>query len=235
MTASDFIVPALRLLLAVTFLTAGLAKLARPRQSIQTLRAFGVPRPLQWMGALLAPLEVLLGLGFIFAATMRFAAPGAVGLLSIFSLGVIANLLRDRRPDCHCFGQVSAAPIGWHTLARNALLIACAGWLLVRRGTPASNLWTIVEPLSGTGRRVAMVAGALVVFLILHRVTQSDVKEPSRWDFDPVEDDDPRPEPARPLREPPGYAATRRTVHDRPWRRSRRRRSAYRRCARTAR
>ena len=52
-------------------------------------------------------------------ASAWWAALGALGLLVLFS-AAIGRLARGERPDCRCFGQLSAKPVGWSTLARNA-------------------------------------------------------------------------------------------------------------------
>ncbi len=121
-----------RLLLAAVFAVAGLAKLAAPARTRQTLREFGLP------GALAAPLGVLLPLAelalavaLLPLASAWFGAVGALALLLLFSAAVGVNLARGRRPDCNCFGQIASAPIGWPTLARNAVLAALSGLIIV--------------------------------------------------------------------------------------------------------
>jgi hypothetical protein len=47
---------------------------------------------------------------------------GALALLAIFIFGIAVNMARGRRPDCHCFGQIHSAPVGWTTLVRNGCL-----------------------------------------------------------------------------------------------------------------
>jgi peroxiredoxin len=53
-----------------------------------------------------------------------------LALLSVFVVGISINLARGRTPDCHCFGQLHSAPVGWNTLARNGVLAAVAGFVL---------------------------------------------------------------------------------------------------------
>lgn len=47
-------------------------------------------------------------------------------LLVSFTIAIVVNLLRGRRPDCHCFGQLSSAPTGWPTVVRNGALLVLA-------------------------------------------------------------------------------------------------------------
>jgi len=63
-------------------------------------------------------------------ATAPWGALGALALLLLFMVGIGFNLARGRRPDCHCFGQIHSAPVGWKTLARNGALAAVAGFLV---------------------------------------------------------------------------------------------------------
>jgi hypothetical protein len=72
-------------------------------------------------------------------------------LLAVFTIAILANLVRGREPACHCFGQLSAEPIGWATVARNAVLAVCATGLI----------WT--GPGASTARSLSIVAARLHV------------------------------------------------------------------------
>jgi uncharacterized membrane protein YphA (DoxX/SURF4 family) len=92
-----------RVLLALVFVVAGLAKLADRAGSRQALRDFGVP------AALAPPLGSLLPLAELAVALLPtrsawWGALGALVLLLLFIAGIGANLARGRTPDCHCFG-----------------------------------------------------------------------------------------------------------------------------------
>src|SRR6266571_3913788 len=104
-----------RLVLSLVFLVAGFTKLADRTGSRQALLDFGVPARLATPGGLLLPLAEL---------------AVAVALLLLFIAGIAFNLARGRRPECHCFGQVSSRPIGWSTLLRNLVLAAAAGFIV---------------------------------------------------------------------------------------------------------
>src|SRR5579859_1413558 len=117
-----------RLLLALVFLVAGLAKLADLAGSRQALRDFGVPARLATPLGLLLPLaELAVAVAFIPTASAWWGALGALVLLLLFVGGISYNLARGRHPDCHCFGQLHSAPAGWPTLVRNLVLAAVAG------------------------------------------------------------------------------------------------------------
>ena len=54
----------------------------------------------------------------------------ALVLLLLFPAGIVANLVRGRKPDCHCFGQLHSEPAGLKTLARNGVLALVAGFVV---------------------------------------------------------------------------------------------------------
>ncbi len=122
---------AARVLLSGVFAVAGVTKLADIAGSRRALVEFGVPN------ALASPLGVLLPLAELTVATALlpmvsawYGALAAFLLLLLFISGISVNLARGRTPDCHCFGQLSSAPIGWPTLARNAVLATVSAFVV---------------------------------------------------------------------------------------------------------
>src|SRR5947207_6420697 len=103
-----------RVLLVVVFVVAGLAKLADRAGARQALRDFGVPAVLATpLGALLPLAELAVAVALLPAASVWWGALGALVLLLLFIAGIGASLARGRTPDCHCFGQLHSAPVGW--------------------------------------------------------------------------------------------------------------------------
>ena len=120
-----------RLLLALIFAVAGVAKLADRAGSRQAAIDFGVPAPLAGPFAILLPLaELTVAVVLVSASAAWWGASGALALLLLFVVGIAVNLARGHKPDCHCFGQLHSSPAGWSTLARNGVLAAVAGFLL---------------------------------------------------------------------------------------------------------
>src|SRR5947209_5798790 len=120
-----------RLLLAVVFVVAGLAKLADLAGSRQALRDFGVPALLAAPFGLLLPLaELAVAIALIPTVSAWWGALGALVLLLLFIAGISYNLARGRQSECHCFGQLHSAPVGWPTLVRNLVLAALAGFIV---------------------------------------------------------------------------------------------------------
>ena len=76
------------------------------------------------------------------AVLLLLADPGATlgallaaALLVGFTVAIVVNLARGKRPDCHCFGRLSSKPLGWGTVARNVVLLALAGIVLLDAGS----------------------------------------------------------------------------------------------------
>jgi uncharacterized membrane protein YphA (DoxX/SURF4 family) len=123
---------ACRLVLALIFLVAGLAKLADPVGWRQAAVDFGVPTPLAGTVRWLLPLtEVAVAVALVPSASAPFGAVGGAVLLVCFIAAIAYALAHGRSPDCHCFGQVHSAPAGWSTLLRNAGLLVVAGFVAI--------------------------------------------------------------------------------------------------------
>jgi peroxiredoxin len=157
-----------RLVLAGVFTLAGVAKLSDLKGSRRAIINFGVPSAIATPLGLLLPLaELTVAATLLAASTAWWGALGALALLSVFVVGITYNLARGRKPDCHCFGQLHSAPVGWKTLARNGALAAIAGFVLwagYEGGAgPSAVAW--VGALS-TAQLLALLVGVLVLALL---------------------------------------------------------------------
>ena len=165
-----------RLLLAVVFAIAGIAKLADPAGARKSLVDFGVPAFLGKPLALLIPLaELACAVALIPQATFLWGAGGLLGMLVVFSAGMGVVLAGGRRPDCHCFGQLHSSPIGWKTLARNGVLAAMAGFVWWQGPQNASAVWDLSRLETGL-LAVAVAFGillALQAWTIFHFFRQN--------------------------------------------------------------
>lgn len=175
MKIPEFTLLAVRLVLAVVFLLAGATKFADPRGTRQALRDFGLPSLLARPMVLLLPaVEIAVALALIPSQLAWYGAWGALGLLGVFMLAVGVAMLRGRKPDCHCFGQLHSSPVGSKTLVRNAALAACAGWLASRgplRSGP--ELWTWIATLNETEQKFAFVAACAVAFMFFRAIVSA--------------------------------------------------------------
>ncbi|MCV7412694.1 thioredoxin family protein [Mycobacterium florentinum] len=140
---------AARLVLAGMFAVAALAKVADRGGARQAVTAFGVPRAAAALVAT-AMIATEFGVAALLITQPRAGAGAALVVLAGFAAAALANLVRGRRPDCHCFGRLSSGPLGWPTLARNgcfatlATFVACGGqfgWPLTGFGIVMLALW----------------------------------------------------------------------------------------------
>jgi peroxiredoxin/uncharacterized membrane protein YphA (DoxX/SURF4 family) len=123
-----------RLLLAVVFAIAGIAKLSDLGGTRKTLADFGVPEFLARGVTVLLPLfELACAAALIPSVSAWWGAVGVLAMLLLFTGAIGVNMARGRTPDCHCFGQLHSEPIGWKTIVRNVGLSAIAA-LVVWQG-----------------------------------------------------------------------------------------------------
>ena len=159
----DTVVLVIRMVLAVVFATAGVAKLRDLQGTRQSLREFGVSEALARPSAILLPLaELAVAVGLVFPPTARWAALGALLLLLIFMAGIANAMRQGLAPDCNCFGQLHSAPAGRDTLIRNGILSALALVALVGGPGPAVDSWASD---SGAWQVIAIVAIAASIAL----------------------------------------------------------------------
>jgi peroxiredoxin len=114
----------------VVFLAAGVTKLRDQSGFRRALGEFGVAPRLARPVAVVVPIvELMVAVGLVTAVTARSAALAALALLALFTAVMAASLARGERPQCRCFGQVLASPVGWRSLARNGVLGSIAGFV----------------------------------------------------------------------------------------------------------
>ena len=121
-----------RLVVATSLGLAGVTKLVDRQGAIDGAAALGVrDRWAPVVGTALAPTELALGVLLFVGPLERAAAVAALLLFVAFTVLLSANLARGSRPTCHCFGEISDAPIGPFSVVRNVVLVACCAGLAV--------------------------------------------------------------------------------------------------------
>jgi thiol-disulfide isomerase/thioredoxin/uncharacterized membrane protein YphA (DoxX/SURF4 family) len=149
-----------RAILAVVFAVAAVAKLLDLPTSRRTMAAFGVPaRYASDAGTALPFAELATAVLLVIDATARIGAIAALVLLLAFIGGISASLSRGETPNCNCFGQISAEPIGARTLVRNAVLTALA--VLVAVNGPGAGLLAWVGAQTAQTLAVLLALGAV--------------------------------------------------------------------------
>lgn len=169
----ELVVLLCRLVLVITFIVSATAKFNDKAGARQAVTDFGIPAT--YAGAvagILGPLELLsalllltTGWGVVAGAVL------AIALLAAFTLGIIVNLARGNRVDCHCFGSLSHKPLSWWSVVRNIALIALAAVVLTggsTQGFPWQELHDVLAPLSTTEAwlTVAVLVLATVVLTL---------------------------------------------------------------------
>lgn len=153
-----------RLLLVAVFGLSGVAKLADRRGSRQTARDFGVPGPLVAPVALGLPLlELAIAMMLLPSATASWAAVSGLALLAAFSVAIAVTLAKGRDVDCHCFGRLHSARVGFRTLVRDIALACLAGFVVIAGWRHAGP--NVFEWPSGIGVSAAIGIGAGVALI----------------------------------------------------------------------
>ena len=149
------------------FLVAGGAKLADLPGSRRAVAGFGAPERLAHIAGVGVPLcELAAAVALFPTGSARYGALGALGLLVVFMVGIAVAMVRGREADCHCFGQLHSAPVGWRTLARNGGLAAVAAFVVVEGWrSPGVSATGWVARVS-MGWLVAGGAGVVVAALV---------------------------------------------------------------------
>jgi methylamine dehydrogenase accessory protein MauD len=162
----DWLALIARLLLIVIFSLAAVGKLADREGSRKAVADFGVPNGLAAPVALVLPFaELAIALLLIPGATARWGAAAALGMLALFIAGMAISLARGRRPECHCFGQLSSAPISKSTLLRNGALAAVAA-LVLWQGGENPDVTTIAARAGSTVVGWGALAAALIALAL---------------------------------------------------------------------
>jgi uncharacterized membrane protein YphA (DoxX/SURF4 family) len=131
-----------RCALAAVFCVAAVTKLADLDAFRDTLRGFGIrDRAVSPLAIAVPPAELAVASMLLPAATATWAATGAAALIAALTATVVAALAQGRRPDCGCFGTMSATPIGPATVVRNVVLLAAAVFVVVAGPGPSAVAW----------------------------------------------------------------------------------------------
>jgi len=177
----DVVLLLIRLGLAGVFIASGIAKLLDREGGRQAVADFGIPDRLAGPIAIALPfVELAVALLLIPRDTAWWGALGALALLVVFSAEIAYNLARGNRPDCHCFGQLSADPISPRHLIRNGVLALLALLVVARgQGDPGSSVIGWADEVSGWGV-VALVGGVVLLaalatagWLLVHLLGQN--------------------------------------------------------------
>ena len=175
-----FVVP-FRLALSLIFAVAGVTKFMDLDGTREAIKNFGAPASLVTALSFTLPfIELAIALGFLVNSSVAIAATGALVLLGVFIVAISINLAKGRTHDCHCFGQLHSAPLGWSTLIRNFAFAAMAAVVLwVSLSGPIESIATIFVEMSALSWAllIAGIVGTVLTLADYRRRTKRNAKE----------------------------------------------------------
>lgn len=159
------------ILLSLTLLVSGLAKLGERRATEDAMVSLRIPAPgLHRTAASVLPVaEIVLALAlWIPVVPLQVLVACLIAALILVYLVVIARALTfEEKVECSCFGSLASPTVSRATLGRNIILTLCA---LVTVVAAAAGLLTAVlvqAPLTLVGLGLALVLTVLLTVLTL--------------------------------------------------------------------
>jgi putative oxidoreductase len=104
----------LRWFLGLVFIIAGIEKIAQPELFAISIEAYKLlPSILINSSALVIPwVELVCGIFLLGGVCLRGSSLMAISLLAVFTIAIIAALVRGLQIDCGCFGAQYSSPVG---------------------------------------------------------------------------------------------------------------------------
>lgn len=160
-----------QILLTLTLLASGAAKIGDPRATEDAMRSLRLPaRSLHPLAArLLAPLEIVLALAWwIPVAPLQIVVAALVLSLMAAYLVIIGRALTFPDPvTCSCFGTLGSPTVSRTTLVRNVVLVALAVGALAVAATGTAARTVTEHPVAVLGWILATAVAALLTVLAL--------------------------------------------------------------------
>ena len=169
-----------RIFFIALFIFSAVMKLTDSARFLGTLTAFGVPKKLLRIPAVLIPaLEIGIALVLCVQRGTQAGSIGVFALLVVFTTIIVLKLLQGERPVCNCFGSSSLEPIGKRTVYRNVALICLAtGFTLTQASIPRETISAFDESVFndiGTSNMLTVVIVAALLaqaWFIFHLISQ---------------------------------------------------------------
>jgi len=160
----------IRLALSAIFGVAGVTKLLDQQGTRDAVKNFGSSESLAPALAIVLPIvELAIAAGLLFNNTVVVSGFAALVVLGFFVVAISVNLAQGRTHDCHCFGQLYSRPLGWPTLARNAIFAAAAGFVLWQAWTQTGpSILSILAQLNPFQWLLLSVALAVIVAVVIY-------------------------------------------------------------------
>ncbi|WP_246957673.1 MauE/DoxX family redox-associated membrane protein [Brachybacterium sp. Marseille-Q7125] len=169
------------ILMALTLLVSGLAKLGTRQGTQDAMTSLRIPaRPLHPLVANLLPAgEVVLALAlWIPLWRLQIAVAVLILLLVLAYLVIIARALTfDEQVDCSCFGTLASPTVTRSTLGRNIILTLLAALTLIAAISGILTITVVQAPLY-----LVIIAAVLLLTVLLTVLTLGGLESPTTAD-----------------------------------------------------
>lgn len=208
------------ILLSITLLISGLAKLGARGGTQDAMRSLRLPLPTMHasVASVLPVTEIVLALAiWIPAPALQVLLTGLVAALMLTYLVIIARALTfEEQVHCSCFGTLASPTVSRTTLVRNVLLSVLGLLAVVAAASGAMTTLLVQAPMGLIGLGIALlIAIALTAATIGGSVAETDADAPTApapAAADPDEDElldyERSPIPAAVLQQPDGRLIT---------------------------
>ena len=208
------------ILLSITLLISGLAKLGAREGTQDAMRSLRLPLPTMHasVASVLPVTEIVLALAiWIPAPPLQVLLTGLVAALMLTYLVIIARALTfEEQVHCSCFGTLASPTVSRTTLVRNVLLSVLGLLAVVAAASGAMTTLLVQAPMGLIGLGIALlIAIALTAATIGGSVAETDADAataPAPAAADPDEDElldyERSPIPAAVLQQPDGRLIT---------------------------
>ena len=208
------------ILLSITLLISGLAKLGAREGTQDAMRSLRLPLPTMHasVASMLPVTEIVLALAiWIPAPPLQVLLTGLVAALMLTYLVIIARALTfEEQVHCSCFGTLASPTVSRTTLVRNVLLSVLGLLAVVAAASGAMTTLLVQAPMGLIGLGIALlIAIALTAATIGGSVAETDADAataPAPAAADPDEDElldyERSPIPAAVLQQPDGRLIT---------------------------
>ena len=208
------------ILLSITLLISGLAKLGAREGTQDAMRSLRLPLPTMHasVASVLPAMEIFLALAlWIPVPPLQVLLTGLVAALMLTYLVIIARALTfEEQVHCSCFGTLASPTVSRTTLVRNVLLSVLGLLAVVAAASGAMTTLLVQAPMGLIGLGIALlIAIALTAATIGGSVAETDADAPTApapAAADPDEDElldyERSPIPAAVLQQPDGRLIT---------------------------
>jgi hypothetical protein len=158
------------ILLSITLLVSGLAKLGAREGTQDAMRSLRLPLPTMHasVASVLPVAEIVLALGlWLPAPPIQVLLAALVALLMLTYLVIIARALTfDEQVHCSCFGTLASPTVSRATLGRNIVLSALGLLTVVAAGSGIMTTVLVQAPLT-----IVSFGAALLITIVLTALT----------------------------------------------------------------